>query len=263
MTTRSQRRVTDERSRTAFDPTASERRTNLGQWERAASAAIGAALVVRGARRRSLGGVASATVGAALLTRGVTGHSRLYERLESDTVSGHERPGSERPVRGPAVERTITVGESADELEIYWRDPEHLTRLVGPFADVSSVGGEDRRHYWQVDGPLGRPLEWETALVDSEPGEYMRWETLEGAPIPYTATVQFEPAPDDRGTEISLRVEYEPPGGALGDATMQRLGIVPATLAGEALQRCKSLVETGEIPSIERNPSGRGSGDLL
>ena len=42
---------------------------------------------------------------------------------------------------------------------------------------------------------------------------------------------------------------------------MQRLGVVPESLAGTVLDRFKRLAETGEIPSLETNPSGRGKGD--
>jgi hypothetical protein len=44
---------------------------------------------------------------------------------------------------------------------------------------------------------------------------------------------------------------------------MKRLGFVPRTITGEALDRFKSLAETGEIPTLERNSSARGSGDRL
>ncbi|ELY51636.1 YgaP-like transmembrane domain [Natronolimnohabitans innermongolicus] len=240
---------------------------NVGRVERAASVIAGSALAARGIRRGSIGGLATAAVGAGLVYRGITGRSRLYRLLEDETVAGHERPDSAGAVRGPAIERSVTVTGDRGDLESYWQDPDRLTRLVGDFADVSAATAgrsEDAtRHRWRVDGPFGRRLEWETELVDASPGEYLRWETLDGAPIPYAATIQFEEATGDRGTTVTFRLDYDPPGGAFGDATMQRLGIVPATLAGEMLGRFKSLAETGEIPTIEKNPSARGTGDLL
>jgi hypothetical protein len=44
---------------------------------------------------------------------------------------------------------------------------------------------------------------------------------------------------------------------------MERLDLVPNAAAGKALRRFKSLVETGEMPTLEGNPSARGSGDPL
>jgi hypothetical protein len=44
---------------------------------------------------------------------------------------------------------------------------------------------------------------------------------------------------------------------------MEPLGTVPATLAEKALDRFKSLAETGEVLTVERNSSARGSGDRI
>jgi len=61
---------------------------------------------------------------------------------------------------------------------------------------------------------------------------------------------------------VTLAVTFDPPGGALGNAALKRLDVVPETLVATALDRFKSLAERDEIPSLDRNPSGRGSGDL-
>lgn len=251
----------DERSATNRGEAGARSRANVGRGERAASAAIGGALLARGLRRRSLGGAASAVAGAALAYRGLSGHSRLYRLLDVNTADGGERLAAGATARTPAAERSVTVGKPADELGEFWRDPERLTRIVGEFAAVSAVDGDD--HRWHVRGPFDRRLEWRTQIVEDRPGELVRWVSLDRAVVPHEVTVRFQPAPGDRGTEVTLRVEYDPPGGALGDAAMERLGVVPEALVGTALRRFKSLAETGEIPTLEGNPSARGRGDLL
>lgn len=265
MTTRSTSHL-DEETEYAVDETPSK--TNLGRAERAASAVLGGVLLVRGLRRRSLGGAVSAIAGGALLSRGLRGRSRVYRALETNVPTG-DRSESRAKAREPVAERSITVGKPAEDLEEFWRDPELLERIVGDFAEVSAAGGnedEDEgedRHHWRVSGPLDRPMEWESKLVEERPGELLRWESLEGATIPYEATIRFQPAPADRGTEVTLRVEYDPPGGTVGNAVLDRLDVVPETLVGKLLYRFKSLAETGEIPTLEGNPSARGKGDLV
>ncbi|WP_440764062.1 SRPBCC family protein [Natronorubrum sp. DTA7] len=234
-------------------------RTNVGRFERAVSAVVGGALVWRGLRRRSL---ATTLAGGGLVFRGISGHSRLYRRLGVDTTD-HERLGGDSTTDRPTITRSVTVGKPADELEAFWRDPEELSRIVGEFADVSSTMGDGDHHHWQVSLPAGRQLEWQTRLVEEASGERLRWETLGGAPISYEATIRFQPAPNDHGTEVTLEIRYDPPGGSLSDGAMQRLGIVPESLAGTVLDRFKSLAETGGIPSLETNPSDRGEGDRL
>jgi len=72
--------------------------------------------------------------------------------------------------------------------------------------------------------------------------------------------LRWRSAPGDRGTSVPLRVRFDPLGGALGDAAAKVAGVVPSMLADKALRRFKSLVETGEIPTIARQPAARRGG---
>ncbi|OLZ39529.1 hypothetical protein A6E15_00370 [Natrinema saccharevitans] len=104
-----------------------------------------------------------------------------------------------------------------------------MARLYGDLLEVSARS-EDRWH-WTASGPLG--------------------------------AIRFREAPAGRGTEVTFRFRFEPAGGTVGAAVTDRLGVVPESLAGVVLDRFKSLAETGEIPSLESNPSTRGAGDAL
>ncbi|GAB3675044.1 SRPBCC family protein [Halopiger thermotolerans] len=240
----------------------SQSQGTVGRGERIASVALGGLLVARGLRRRSLGGAATALAGGGLVYRGITGRSRLYRLLESSGVDTEQlMPQAETETGRPAVDRSITVGESADELADYWRDPDRLSRIVGEFAEISEPAAGDG-HRWRVQGPLDRTYEWETRLVEDD-DDRLRWEAREGAPVTHEYAVSFEPEPGGRGTIVTLEVEYEPPGGAVGDAAMERLGFAPEIVAGRILGRFKSLAETGEIPTTEDSVSARGRGDRV
>ena len=57
------------------------------------------------------------------------------------------------------------------------------------------------------------------------------------------------------------RERFGPAGGALGAAAGKLLGGLPGKLLGvTALHRFKSLAETGEVPTLERQPAARGGG---
>lgn len=235
---------------------AQRERVNVSELERAASAVLGGVLLAGFiGRRRSAGGAALGLVGAELVRRGVTGHCVAYQALGVRTAP------AEGAAAAPAVERWITIGRSADELYRLWREPETLPRVVGSLAEVTMQGPDRAR--WVVRGPGGRQLAWETQVVEDRPGELVRWESLAGAAVPNEGEVRFRPAPQDWGTEVTLHFRFEPPGGALGAAAAKLLDAVPGTLAGIALRRFKSLAETGEIPTLERNPSARGRGDTV
>lgn len=200
--------------------------------------------MLSGRRRSTLLGGGSALVGGWLLYR--NRKRRNAAGAAPDTVT---------------VEDVITIGKPADELHRLWRDPQTHSRIMGDFAEVTSIG-EDRQH-WEVDVPLGRSVAWDAEVVEDRPGELLRWESLDGADLPNEGSVRFHPAPSDRGTKVSLQFRFDPPGGALGTTAVERLDIVPSTLATRALRRFKSLAETGEIPTLEKNPSARGTGDLV
>lgn len=228
---------------------------DVGRGTRIVSAVVGGALLVFGVRRRTLPGTFAALVGGWLLHRSVPGRSPLPDAFDDDGDESEAAPVETE------VERTITVGKPADELYEMWRDPEQLSRVMGHFADVSPVDG-DRLH-WTASGPFGRDMEWKTRFVESRSGEFLRWESLEDAAVANEGSIRLASAPADQGTEVTLRLRFDPPGGRLGHAAMEFAGFVPAVLAKKALHRFKSLAETGEIPTLEGNPSARGRGDLI
>jgi uncharacterized membrane protein len=221
---------------------------DVARTGRVGALAFGGALVAAGLGRRSLGGLAAALGGAWVVHRTAVGRDR-----RSGRETGNADP--------PTVEGVVTVARPAGELHERWHDPEALSRVMGGFAEVASVGGD--RWRWTAGAPFGRNVTWETRIVEDRPGELLRWVSIEGSMPSAEGSVRFQPAPADRGTEVTLRLRFDPPGGALGDAAMRRLGVVPDALASKALHRFKSLVETGEVPTLEANPSARGKGDLL
>jgi len=229
--------------------------------KRAALSVAGGVLVVDGVRRRSLPGAVLALAGAGLLAR-TFGATERVERIveERTTVGGETLTGGGGSGRAEAS-RSITVDRPPGELHDRWRDPEALSEVVAPFATVVSAG--DDRLRWTVDGPRGRTFTWETRVVEEEHGEVVRWETPPDATVPNEWSVEFRPASGDRGTVVTLAVRFAPPGGALGTAALERLDVVPESLVATALDRFKSLAESDEIPTLDRNPSGRGTGDLV
>lgn len=173
-----------------------------------------------------------------------------------------DRPGARGNGRGgaavgePEVERSITIGRTADELHQCWSAPRTLPRVMAGLATVRASG--DGLMHWRIDGPLGRAREWDSRIVDDRPGEGIGWRSLPGAAVSTEGSIHFRPAPGDRGTVATLRLRLDPPGGALGDAAVRLLGTTPIDLAVDGvLRRFKSLVETGEIPTTERQPAAR------
>jgi len=221
-------------------------KVNIHPMERGGSALLGGALLFRSLTRGSLGGTALAI---ALLYRGISGHSYLYQALGAVRS---KRPKTKALSDIPQVERSITIEKPANELNRFWREPQNLSKIMGDFVEVTKVSN-DRAHC-RIRGPFGRNVEWDTQIVEDRPGEVLRWKSISGTRVPNEGSVRFRPAPKDWGTEATLRFRIDMPGNILAN---RKVRMVPRILAEKALRRFKSLAETGEVPTLEHNPSAR------
>ena len=234
------------------------KKVNVNPVERVASTALGGALFIRSLFRNSLTGDAMAL---ALLYRGVTGHSYLYQALDLNTANGRKLlQGKQSTDNTLQVERAITIKKPADEIYSFWRKPQNLARIMNDFAEVTELS--EGRSHWVVRGPLDRRMEWDSQIVEERPGELIRWQSVEGAQLPNEGSVRFRSAPKDWGTEVLLTWHFNPQGGVVTNKLIKSLDIVPRLLAEKALRRLKSLIETGEAPTLQRNPSARADNIL-
>lgn len=220
---------------------------NVGQSERWLSLAGGSALLVAGLRRGRGAGLLLAPVGAALLYRGLTGRSRLYEQLEMDT--------SEEGSRGIEVRKSVTVNKEPMEVYEFWRELENLPRFMKHLEAVEKVG--EKRSCWCVKMTPGPAIEWEAELTEDRPGEVIGWQTLPGSDVTHRGEVHFARAPGNRGTEVTVHLQYHPPVGAAGELFARLANAVTAQGIKEEIRNFKRLLEAGELPTVEGQPSGR------
>ncbi|WP_375760316.1 SRPBCC family protein [Corallococcus exercitus] len=227
-----------------------------GRWSQAASTVVAGTLMSLGLRRRSLGGTMMALASGALLYQGL--HSR--KRATGARTAGRA-PASKEARRGHGieVERTLTVGRPAEVLYRLWREPSTLSLLMADFAVVRPTAGDGR--HWEIQEPLGRKVSFDSHVVEDRSPEFIRWESTEDSPVETQGWVRFTPAPANWGTEVTLHLAFVPPGGALVEALANRMRAIPTMRVMKALRRFKSLAETGEIPTLDHNPSARVSAD--
>jgi hypothetical protein len=77
------------------------------------------------------------------------------------------------------------------------------------------------------------------------------------------ASASFAEAPGDRGTEVVVEFEHDPPAGDLGAAVQKLTGRDLATQLSDDLRRFKQQVETGEVVRSEGTPDGHLLADHL
>jgi uncharacterized membrane protein len=105
--------------------------------------------------------------------------------------------------------------------------------------------------------PLGTDIEWDSELTEDRENEYLAWRSLPDSLVKSEGNVQFTDAPGRRGTVVSVFMQYNPPGGSMGAAFAKIFGEEPGQQVREDLRAFKQIMETGETPTIQYQPSGR------
>jgi uncharacterized membrane protein len=233
---------------------------NVAEAERWASALGGAALATWGFLQlrdeRTPTGAMLTAAGASLIARGATGHCPVYAAAGVHTSRTDTRAALDGP-RGILVDHAATINRRPDELYAYWRKLEQLPRFMSHLISVEQL--DERRSHWVARGPAGRKVSWDAEIISDTPNELIGWRTLEKSDVVSAGSVRFRPAPGGRGTEVRVRLQYEPPAGRVGATIAWLLGDAPEQAIQEDLRRFKQLIEACEVPTIQGQPRGRQS----
>lgn len=203
-------------------------------------ATLGAAFVAGGSRGR----LAAATAAVAGVTLLDIHASRRLDRLE-------------RGDRADRFEASIAIDRSRDEVYRFWRDLKNMPRFMPRLTSVEEKA--DGTSHWVARMPGGPSAEWDAETFEDRPGELIAWRTLPGATVAHAGAVRFVDAPGKRGTAVRLEMGFDPPGGPIGALAASLFGELPRQQMQNDLRRLKQLLETGEIPTTEGQPSGRRS----
>jgi len=169
---------------------------------------------------------------------------------------GHNPDASVAHGAGERSIHVVTVNKLAAELYRHWHDFANLPRFMHHLEAVRDLGGG--RSHWQAKAPLGQTVEWDATIVNEVENELIAWQSVEGAQINNAGSVRFTSAPADRGTEVRVTPSYEPPAGKAGVTVAKILGEEPGRQVSDDLRRFKQLIETGELPTNDRQPMGPG-----
>ncbi|MCC5609258.1 SRPBCC family protein [Nostoc sp. CHAB 5834] len=212
--------------------------------ERWASLIGGGAMVLMGLRQGSLRGALTALAGGGLLYQGATKQSTIQKAQEAIGIN--------QPIK---VEKTVTINKSAEELYRFWHNFENLPTFMKHLKSVKVYN--EKRSHWIANAPLDNTVEWDADILEDRENEFISWASVEGADVDNSGFVRFKKAPGDRGTEVKVVLEYNPPGGALAATVAKLFGEEPEQQIGDELRRFKMLMEAGEIATTEGQTSGR------
>lgn len=155
-------------------------------------------------------------------------------------------PGEE----GLALQRSVIVNRSADDCYRAWRDLENLPRFMPGLQSVQLI--DARRSRWNSVAGV-----WTGELTQERPGQGMRWRAVENHAE--TGALELAPAPDGRGTVVTMQLHMPAPAGKAGAAVAGLFSQAPAYQIETTLRRFKQWMETGEVSTTEGQPAGKRS----
>jgi uncharacterized membrane protein len=205
--------------------------------------AAAAAVIGFGISRRSLPGLLMAAGAAPLAYRGATG--KWPAALESLVSRGDDTRTALAGPRGIHVRESVRLECPIDEVYRFWSRLENLPTFMDNLLGVTDLGGG--RSHWVARGPGGLRIEWDAEIINEIPNKVLAWKSLPGGDVASAGSVTFEPARDDRGTQLTVTLQYDPPAGSFGAMVASAFGAEPSQTVREALRRLKQLLEAGEI----------------
>lgn len=247
-------------SSTSHPPTSSSATTSVSLDNPLVPLAAGGVLLVTGLRRGAVPGAVAAIAGGGLIYRALQGEPVVPEKI-AGLVSTTPTAETGVAAHEPEISRAITINRPIDEVFRFWSQPANFAEAMRPFIDITQTG-PDTSH-WTMEGPARLSYAWDSRSTIDPATQTIRWASLPNSDIANEGEIHFTEAPGDRGTEAHMRIRFDPPGGKVGEMLANHLQIGPSLIAMNSLRRIKSLLETGEVPTLEKNPSARGAGDLV
>jgi uncharacterized membrane protein len=147
------------------------------------------------------------------------------------------------------VGRTVTIDRPREELYAFWRDFNNLPRFMHHIRSVTVTSAG--RSHWVVEAPGGKTVEWDSEIIEDQPGHVLAWKSLQDASVRNSGRVEFADSPDGRGSIVRVTLAYDPPGGAVGKVIAKLFQQEPKIQARRDLRRFKQLMETGEVSTAQ------------
>jgi len=205
------------------------------------SGAAGGSLLALASRKGGLFGTLLALGGACLLFKAISKGRSEHKNLPSSQSGG----------RDVHLSSSVVVDRGASDLYEFWRDFSNLPRIMSFLERVEPMEGNVS--HWVARLPPGPALEWDSELVEDIPDHRLSWRSLEGSEIRTWGTVVFENRADGKGTDVSVELNFNPPGNSTGSAVAHFLRGLEASVLSKNLRNLKAYMEAGELPSGKYN----------
>ena len=147
--------------------------------------------------------------------------------------------------QGITMDSSIVINMAPAQVYEFWRSLENFPRFMKHINEVRPT--QDNRYLWRVDGLPGFDVTWEADVTEVVKNERIAWRTVGDAMVKNDGVVRFKPTANG-GTEVHVKLTYQPPAGKLGHAVATLFGMNPEQQMQDDLKRCKQILEDGITP---------------
>lgn len=179
---------------------------------------------------------------------------------QKESAAKNKTSQKRKNLRGPAHHDdssrfAITIGAPPDRVFSFFRDFKNIPFFMKDIkaVDVLSV----KLSHWVVQLDSGLAAEWDAEITSERKNEMIAWRSIDSSAVKTSGAVWFTAAPQNRGSVVSLLLNYKVPGGKLTELITKLNSEDPDSLAQINLRRLKAHMETGEIATIFGQSSGR------
>ena len=189
-------------------------------------ATAGVGMLARAVLRRGPLGLPLAAAGFALFQKGRRG-GRVEDLLGAS--------GGRKAIQ---VDKTIHIDAPREEVYRFLTDAGASRRFFPGHFEVQDLGGGHVR--WGTTF-AGSQFTCEEVVTEDLANEKVSWQSTPDSLVQYEGTARFEPEGD--GTRLSVHLNWNPPGGSLGEIAARVFGVEPKAMLDEGLKRTKMHLE--------------------
>lgn len=143
------------------------------------------------------------------------------------------------------ITRTIAINRTPEEVFAFWQDYENYPNFMEEIESVRISGA--RLLHWRTKDQNGKITEWDTEISIEKPFSEIAFRSVKDSDVDIAASVRIERATGGRGAFVKMEVDYNPPGGIIGEAYVKLFGEDPEKQIYRALRASKQILETGGV----------------
>jgi uncharacterized membrane protein len=146
------------------------------------------------------------------------------------------------------VEKSIEVQKPVEQVYAQWTQFEDFPKFMENVEEVRQL--DDKHLEWKAK-VAGTERKWKAEITEQKPNQLIAWRAVTGDKN--DGKVEFQAVNGD--TMVKLALDYDPPGGAVGEMGDKLIQATPGRVEND-LKRFKEFIEN------QPAPTGKWSGEI-